>query len=85
MEHCGLKYNIETKSFFEAEILKIDGEILRLNLSKPALRAMIRLKVYSFLDLREISQETLKNAHGLGPATLNKLNCYLKESMPNSH
>jgi hypothetical protein len=85
MEHCGLKYNIETKSFFEVEILKIDGEILKLNLSKPAFRAMIRLKVYTLLDLSKISQESLKNAHGLGPATLNILNSYLKESMPNSH
>jgi len=85
MEHCGLKFNIETKSFFEAEILKIDGEILQLNLSKPALRALIRLKVYSLLDLSEVSLESLKNAHGLGPATLNKLNSFLKESSQNIH
>jgi hypothetical protein len=80
MEQCGFQSNVLAKSFFETEISKMDAEIIHLNLSKPALRALIRLNIYSFMDLSQISRESLKNAHGLGPATLNKLNSFLKES-----
>ena len=78
MKQCELKTNIDAKSYFESEIFKMDADILALNLSKPALRALIRLNVYTLLDLSKISKESIKKAHGLGPATLNKLNGFLK-------
>ena len=85
MAQCSLLTNYEAKSFFETEILKMDAEIIHLNLSKPALRALIRLKIYNVMDLSQISRESLHNVHGLGPATLNKLNSFLKESSLNIH
>ncbi len=77
MKQCELKSNFEAKSFFESEISNMDAEILALNLSKPALRALIRLNVYTLLDLSKISRESLKNAHGLGPTSLVKLEPFL--------
>jgi len=69
--------NIDAKCFFESEISNMDAGILALNLSKPALRALIRLNVYTLLDLSKISRESLQNAHGLGPTTLVKLEPFL--------
>ncbi len=51
MKQCELNTNVDAKSFLEIEISKLDARILALNLSKPALRALIRLNVYSLLDL----------------------------------
>ena len=81
MKQCALKSNILVKSFFEAEILKLDAEILKLNLSKPALRALIRLNIYTLLDLSEISRESLINAHGMGSSSLIKIDCLLDEAI----
>lgn len=81
MEQCDLKYNNEAKSFFESEILKMDALILSLKLPKPALRALIRLNIYTLLDLSKISRETLKNAHGMGPSSLVKIGCLLDETI----
>jgi len=78
MKQCELKTNIDAKSYFEREIFKMDAEILALNLSKPALRALILLNVYSLLDLSKISKESLKNAHRLGSSSLMKIRCLLE-------
>ena len=77
VKQCELKTNVDAKSFFESEISNMDARILALNLSKLALRALIRLNVYSLLDLGKISRESLVNAHGLGPTSLVKLEPFL--------
>jgi hypothetical protein len=48
-----------------------------LKLSKPALRALIRSKVYFVNDLKGIDVKVLKQAHGIGPAAMKKLHPYL--------
>lgn len=83
MKQCALKSNPLEKSFFETELSNLDTEILKLNLSKPALRALIRLKIYTLLDLSKISRESLINAHGMGPSSIIKINCLLEESIQN--
>jgi hypothetical protein len=81
MKQCELKTNVDAKIFFVSEISKMDTEIIQLNLSKPALRALIRLKIYTLLDLSEISRESLINAHGMGPSSIIKINCLLDEAI----
>ncbi len=49
--------------------------------TKPAFRALIRLNVYTLLDLGKISPESLVNAHGLGPTSLVKLEPFLTYSI----
>ena len=71
---CELKDDDQLKYYFEREILKMEPALLSLNLSKPALRALVRLNIYSINDLRGFDVIVLKNAHGLGKTTIEKLN-----------
>ncbi len=78
MKHqCELKDDDQLKHHFEQEILKMEPVLLSLNLSKPALRALVRLNIYSINDLRGFDVIVLKNAHGLGKTTIEKLQPWL--------
>ena len=75
---CELKDDDQLKYYFEREILKMEPALLSLNLSKPALRSLVRLNIYSINDLRGFDVIVLKNAHGLGKTTIEKLNPWLR-------
>ena len=78
MKHqCELKDNLSLQSHFETEFLKMDDLLLSLNLSKPALRALVRLNIYSIDDLKGYNVNELRKAHGLGKTTIEKLKPYL--------
>ena len=79
MHQCDLKGNQPLKLEFEKEFLKMDDELLNLKLSKPALRALVRLNIYCLDDLLGIGLNELKNAHGIGPSALVKLQDFLKK------
>ena len=79
MHQCELKVNQHLKTEFEKEYSKIDNDLLCLKLSKPALRALLRLNIHKLGDLREIELNELKNAHGIGPTAIEKLKVYLKK------
>ena len=78
MKHkCELKDDDQLKYHFELEILKMEPTLLSLNLSKPALRALVLLNIYSINDLRSFDVIVLKNTHGLGKTTIEKLQPWL--------
>ena len=77
MKKCELKLNEGINDYFESEISKMETVLLSMNLSKPALRALIRLNVYFVSDLEQIDVKVLKNAHGIGPTAMEKLQPYL--------
>lgn len=79
MHKCDLKGNQTLKLEFEKEFLKLDDELLNLKLSKPALRALVRLNIYCMDDLLGISLNELKNAHGIGPSAIIKLQDFLEK------
>ncbi len=79
MHQCELKVNQHLKTEFEKEYLKMDNALLRLKLSKPALRALLRLNIYKLEDLCKIRLNELENAHGIGPSGIEKLKVYLKK------
>lgn len=81
MNQCELKSNKALNSFFEQEILKMDVQLLSLKLPKPALRALIRLNIYTMFDLGEISLEKLQNAHGLGITSIEILKPYINHAI----
>ncbi len=45
MTKCELKLNEGINDYFESEISKMESVLLSMKLSKPALRALIRLNV----------------------------------------
>ncbi len=77
MTKCELKLNEGINDYFESEISKMESVLLSMKLSKPALRALIRLNVYFVGDLKQIDVKVLKNAHGIGPTAMEKLKPYL--------
>ena len=77
MTKCELKMNGGINDYFETEISKMESALLSMKLSKPALRALIRLNVYFVSDLKQIDVKVLENAHGVGPAAMKKLQPYL--------
>jgi hypothetical protein len=77
MTKCELKLNEGINDYFEKEIFKMESALLSMKLSKPALRALIRLNVYFVDDFKQIDREALKNAHGIGPSAMRKLQPYL--------
>ena len=78
MEKCEIKRHPELASEFERLISTMDAEILDLRLSKPALRALVRLNIYSLSDLGKVSINDLEKAHGIGPDAILKLKPFLK-------
>ncbi len=79
MHQCDLKNNQNLMIEFEKEYSKMDVQLLNLKLSKPALRALLRLGIYSLDDLSRFNVNELKIAHGIGPTTLVKILPYLKQ------
>ncbi len=73
MEKCEIKRNPELATEFERLISTMDSSILDLKLSRPALRALVRLDIYSVSDLLKVSINDLKKAHGIGPTAILKL------------
>ena len=72
-EGCELQHNEDMRLEFERLYTKMSSDIMELKLSKPALRALIRLDIWSLSDLKGVSYEILSNAHGIGPNALKKL------------
>ena len=77
MNQCEIKGNVALKSHFEQEFLKMEDELIQLKLSKPALRALVRMNIYNLSDLKQIDLNALKHAHGIGPAAIIKLQPFL--------
>ncbi len=73
MEKCEIKRNPELATEFERLISTMDSSILDLKLSRPALRALVRLDIYSVSDLLKVSINDLEKAHGIGPTAILKL------------
>lgn len=76
MSRCVIQNNESVRILFDKEIEKICPEILSLKLPMPALRALIRLGVYRLSDFDKVSLNELKNAHGIGPTAMKKLEFY---------
>ncbi len=79
MDKCEIKRNPLLASEFESLIASMDSSILDLRLSKPALRALVRLDIYSVADLKKVALMDLEKAHGIGPASILKLKPFFFE------
>lgn len=74
MKKCILKSDLKAAEWYENEINKMDNRILALRIAKPALRALINASIFSVETLRNTPVHVLKELHGMGPSTINKLN-----------
>ena len=78
MKKCSLVRDDGLMSWYVQEERKLDKAILNLKLAKPAIRALINAKIYSAPELIRFKKENLKVLHGIGPASLKKLNRLFK-------
>lgn len=78
MKKCSLIQDDDRMGWYVQEERKLDKAILNLKLAKPALRALINAKIYSLPELIRFKKDNLKALHGIGPASLKKLNRLFK-------
>lgn len=70
MSKCIIKDNEVLMKQYDQLAAALDPEILKLNLPKPALRALINLNIKSFEDIRILGLKSIGAAHGMGPKSL---------------
>jgi hypothetical protein len=73
MGQCILKSDEQMQAWYQEQINHLDPMILALGLSQPAQRALVNLHIRDVEDLKRLSQDPLKNAHGIGPKAYRKL------------
>ena len=73
MNQCFVKTDHQRNRWYEENSKKIDAEILKLKLARPALRALVDASIFSVEDLRSKSLDELSALHGIGNTALQKL------------
>ncbi|MHA8075450.1 helix-hairpin-helix domain-containing protein [Aquirufa sp. TARAVU-A1A] len=73
MATCPLHADVQSQTWYQEQIARLDPMILALGLSQPALRALVNLSIYSLNDLKVVDEQTLRNGHGIGPNAMKKL------------
>lgn len=52
---------------------RLDSNLLKLGLAKPALRALVNAELYTLDQVRKYGLEACSKLHGIGPTAIDKL------------
>ncbi len=70
---CDLKSNPEKKTLIENQFVNFSENILVLKLSKPALRALVRERLWTIERVREKGKNYVSILHEIGDIAIEKL------------